>query len=36
MPPCYYTAFELHADALLTQEELATLRAGLAATPGLS
>jgi len=36
MPPAYYTAFGLHSDGKLTQEELTALLDGLARTPGLS
>lgn len=35
MPPFYYTMFGRHPEAKLTQEEKATLIAGLAATPEL-
>lgn len=35
MPPFYYTMFGRHPEAKLTDEEKATLIAGLAATPGL-
>ena len=35
MPPFYYTMFGRHPEAKLTNEEKATLIAGLAATPGL-
>jgi hypothetical protein len=36
MPPGYYTRFGLHSEAKLTDAEIATLIAGLEATPGLS
>ncbi|MEY2939756.1 MAG: hypothetical protein RIS58_743 [Actinomycetota bacterium] len=36
MPPFYYTMFGRHPEAKLTKEELATLIAGIKATPGLS
>lgn len=36
MPPPYYTLFGLHADAILTDAERATLLEGLQATPGLA
>jgi mono/diheme cytochrome c family protein len=36
MPPSYYTMFGRHPEAKLTKEELATLIAGIKATPGLS
>lgn len=35
MPPFFYTMFGRHPEAKLTNEEKATLIAGLAATPGL-
>ncbi|MCP5028373.1 MAG: heme-binding domain-containing protein [Actinomycetia bacterium] len=35
MPPGYYTRFGLHSEADLTDAEVATLVAGLRATPGL-
>ena len=35
MPPSYYTMFGRHPEAKLTKEELATLIAGIKATPGL-
>lgn len=36
MPPTYFTRFGLHPEATLTDEQKATLLAGLAATPGMS
>jgi hypothetical protein len=36
MPPDYYTAFGLHPEANLSEDELAELIAGIRATPGLS
>lgn len=36
MPPSYFTRFGLHPEATLTDEQKATLLAGLAATPGMS
>ena len=36
MPPFYYTMFGRHPEAKLTPSELATLIAGVKATPGLS
>ena len=35
MPPYYYTLFGLHAEANLSQDEIAQLVAGLQTTPGL-
>jgi mono/diheme cytochrome c family protein len=36
MPPSYYTMFGRHPEARLSDEELATLIAGVKATPGLA
>lgn len=36
MPPAYYTAFGLHPEADLSEQEVAELVAGLRNTPGLS
>jgi hypothetical protein len=36
MPPAYYTRFGRHPEAVLSDDEIATLIAGLRATPGMS
>ena len=36
MPPAYFTRFGLNPEAALTDEERATLIAGLEKTPGMS